>query len=112
MSSAQRPRDVRFRASVPVFIVRRGGVEPAELIDASYRGLGLRVEAAPPKRQLVKLRMELPSRRLEVHAVVVRTRSNIHGRQEVGLQFFALNGDDLTEWEAFVEVALRQRCAA
>jgi hypothetical protein len=107
-AGAERRRDVRARISVPVSLVRRGSVEPVEMIDASYRGLFLRMDEPPPARQLVKLCVALPTRDIVMHAVVVRLVDDMLGRAGVGLRFFALNGQDKADWEGFIADALRE----
>ncbi|AKU98124.1 hypothetical protein AKJ09_04788 [Labilithrix luteola] len=87
------------------------------MLDASFRGLFLQMEEAPPVRQLVKLRIRLPkaggeARELVVHAVVVRVVDGQHGQPGVGLRFFALNGQDRSDWESFVAGLIRARTRA
>lgn len=101
-NNSDRRRDVRAPISIPTQVVRRGGPDALEMIDASYRGLFARFAAAPNTRELLKLRIALPTRELEVHAVVVRIVFDALGRPGVGLRFFALNGQDKADWEGFV----------
>jgi hypothetical protein len=106
----ERRRDARTRVSLPTYIVRRGVTEAVELLDASYRGLFIRMDEPPPERQLVKLIVELPGgRALDCHAVVVRLVGDALGRTGVGLRFFALNGQDRSEWEGFIAGILHRR---
>jgi hypothetical protein len=107
--STDRRRDVRARVSLPTHVIRRGGVEPVEMLDASFRGLFIRTDEPPPERQLVKLLLELPTRDLEVHAVVVRLVMDPLGRTGVGLRFFALNGQDRIDWESFISSVVLRR---
>jgi hypothetical protein len=107
-----RRKDTRTRVSVPTHVVRRGGAEPVEMLDASYRGLYIRMDQTPPERQLVKLRIELPGKDLECHAVVVRLVVDALGQTGVGLRFFALNGQDRTDWENFLSSVLHGRARA
>ena len=92
--------------------MRRGGMDTVEMLDASGRGLFVRMEQAPPERQLVKLLIELPTKDLEVHAVVVRIVVDPVGRSGVGLRFFALNGQDRADWEGFINGILHKRARA
>lgn len=110
--SPERRRDARARISLPIHVIRRGGVEPVEMLDASYRGLFVRTDDPPPERQLVKLLVELPERDLEVHAVVVRIVTDHVGRSGVGLRFFALNGQDRADWEGFIHGVIHRRVKA
>jgi hypothetical protein len=113
MQDEDRRRDARARISLPTHVVRRGGMEPVEMLDASYRGLFVRMDDAPPERQLVKLIVELPGERdLEMHAVVVRHVTDPLGRTGVGLRFFALNGQDRSEWESFISNLIHRRARA
>lgn len=109
----ERRKDARTRVSLPTHVVRRGGMEPVEMLDASYRGLFVRMADPPPERQLVKLLIELPEGRdLEVHAVVVRLVVDPLGRAGVGFRFFALNGQDRAMWQSFITVLLQRRARA
>ena len=65
-----------------------------------------------PERQLVKLQIELPTRDLEVHAVVVRLVVDARGRAGVGLRFFALNGQDRSDWESYIATFVHRRAKA
>ncbi len=114
MESRERRRDLRARISLPICLVRRGGVEPIEMLDASYRGLLLRIVDPPELRELVKLRVTLPhDGELEMHAVVVRVVSESdEGAMDVGLRFFALNGDERRIWEAFIQDVVHTRARA
>lgn len=108
-NESDRRRDVRARVSLPTQILRRGGCENVEMLDASYRGLFVRTDHPPPERQLLKLVVTLPTRELEVHAVVVRIVMDALGRAGVGLRFFALNGQDRADWEGFIAAAVNPR---
>lgn len=108
----ERRRDVRARITVPTFIVWKSGRVAVEMVDASYRGLFLRMREAPPVRHLLRLRIALPSREIDVHAVVVRVVDDAFGRPGVGLRFFALNGQDRADWESFISLAVRERARA
>ena len=87
-------------------------METVEMLDGSYRGLFIRIEDPPPERQLVKLVVELPTRDIECHAVVVRIVIDPLGRAGVGLRFFALNGQDRADWESFLSSILHKRARA
>ncbi len=82
------------------------------MLDASFRGLFIRTDQPPPERQLVKLLVELPTRDLEAHAVVVRLVIDPVGRAGVGLRFFALNGQDRIDWESFIASVVNRRVKA
>lgn len=107
MDPHDRRRDQRTRISISARIVVRGGTIPVEMVDASVRGLFLRMKEAPPIRQLMKLSIDLPTGTRVYHAVVVRLVEDQLGHAGVGLRFFALNGENRAEWEAFVKQAIR-----
>jgi hypothetical protein len=112
MQSLERRRDVRARISLPMTLLRCGHEEPVRMLDASFRGLFVRLASPPPVRSLVKLRIRLPSGDLVVHAVIVRTVQDALGRAAVGLRFFALNGDDRMAWEAYLSAYVAASRAA
>jgi hypothetical protein len=106
MDLDNRRRDQRTRISLTARIVVRGGEIPVEMVDASVRGLFLRMDEAPPIRQLLKLAVDMPSGTRVYHAVVVRIVEDQMGHAGVGLRFFALNGENKSEWESFIAQAL------
>jgi hypothetical protein len=113
MQESERRRDARARITLPTRVIRRGGDESIEMLDASFRGLFVRMDHPPPERQLLKLVVEMDKNRaLEMHAVVVRLVMDPVGRWGVGLRFFALNGQERTEWERYVSQALLKRARA
>jgi hypothetical protein len=107
MDLSDRRRDQRTRISLDARILVRSGAIPVEMVDASVRGLFLRMEEAPPIRELIKLAVDLPSGTRVFHAVVVRIVEDQLGHAGVGLRFFALNGENKSEWESFIAQALR-----
>lgn len=105
--SAERRRDVRAQASPPTRIVRIGGGERVEVLNTSYRGLFLRTSGTPPRlNELIKLRIELPSVVVEMHAIPVRIVVDARGRSGVGIRFFALNGEEKRLWDAYITALL------
>lgn len=112
-SGAERRREARARLTLPCSILKRSGDEAAKTLDASYRGLCLLTTDAYPQRQLMKLRIKLPGREepLLTHAVVMRAMKDSLGRWEIGLRFFALNGQDQVDWEGFVASHIYNRRA-
>jgi hypothetical protein len=105
----ERRREERARISLPVVIVGRKGDESVEMVNASFRGILIRMQSPPPVRQLVKMRIRLPSREVEIHGVVVRIIDEPTGAKGVGLRFFALNGPDRVDWEAFIAKLIPSR---
>ena len=114
MNDVDRRRDARARISIPAEVVRRSDRIAVQVVDASYRGLFLRMNpgTAPPVRELIKLRLTLPTGVLFAHAVVVRHTDEPGGRARVGLRFFALNGQERSDWESFVTSILHGRARA
>ena len=94
-------RDPRVGIRVPVELVRGRAALPAEARDVSYRGLFVATAAPPPLRSLVRLRVALPQRTLEVHAMVVHVTD-----EGAGLQLWAVSGVDRADWDAFVRELL------
>jgi hypothetical protein len=88
-------------------------METVEMLDASYRGLFVRMDDPPPERELVKLVIEMPDEKeMEVHAIVVRLVTDPVGRCGVGLRFFALNGQERSTWESFISELIHRRARA
>ena len=114
METSERRRDARARISLPAYLLRRSGAESVETLDASYRGMCIRSKLPLPYQQLLKLRFDLPGREvpLEAHAVVMRVRADAMGRFEIGIRFFALNGQDQVDWESFVARKIYKRAEA
>lgn len=107
--SIERRRDVRVDVRVPAGVLRTTGFEEVEVADVSLRGLFVRMRRAPAMNELLRFRMSLPSGNIELHAVTVRTVRDRLGRNGVGLRLFAMNGVELSAWQEFVSVALRER---
>jgi hypothetical protein len=113
METSERRREARAHASPPAQIVRRGGHERVEILNASFRGLFIRLShEAPPINELFKLRVELPNRTFDVNCVPVRVVMDSHGRPGIGVRFFALNGDDKRIWETYVTSLLSPKRVA
>lgn len=113
MDSHERRRDARLQVSPPAVIIRQGGSEKIEILNASFRGLFLRTEGAPPPtNQLVRLRVVLPAKTIDINVVPVRTAQDAAGRVGIGVRFFALNGEDRRIWEAYINALLAPRRAA
>jgi hypothetical protein len=111
--SQERRQDVRAYVSPPAQILRKGEPERIEIVNASYRGLFIRTAGAPPPTsQLIKLKIQLPPKTIEVHAVPVRIVTDPHGRTGVGLRFFALNGETRQIWDSYIGSLLSPRRVA
>lgn len=111
--NTERRRDVRAHASPPAQILRIGAAERVEILNASYRGLFIRTNGgAPPLNQLLKVRIELPTRTIEINCIPVRVVVDGSGRPGIGVRFFALNGEDKQLWESYIASLLAPRRAA
>ena len=111
--ASDRRRDIRAHVSPPAQIRRVGGAERIEIVNASYRGLFIRtIGGAPPLNQLLKVRIDLPTRSIEVNCIPVRVVIDGNGRAGIGVRFFALNGEDKQFWESYIGSLLAPRRAA
>lgn len=107
--------EARLPARVPVLLVRGRRVIPFETGDVSFRGLFLRTSEPPSVRSLVRLRVALPTREIEAHAMVVHVvdgASDLAGLTGVGLQLWGLAGPDRSAWDDFVRTLITERRAA
>jgi hypothetical protein len=71
------------------------------MVEASYRGILLKVPDAPSIGAMMKLRVQLPARAVDLHAVAVRTVEFGHSFL-VGCRLFALNGPDKEAWQGHI----------
>lgn len=109
MSSPNQRRDERVEAAIPVVLVRGKTELSLVTTDVSYRGIFVGTAEAPSVRALVKLRVELPAGGFTAHAMVVHV---VEERAGMGLQFWALGGEDRKVWEEFVRGVLSAKRAA
>jgi len=110
---SDRRRDVRTLVSPPAQIVRIGETERVEILNASYRGLFIRMPgSAPALNELLRFRIELPTATVEINGIPVRVVVDGNGRAGVGVRFFALNGEDKHRWEAYITSLLSPRKVA
>lgn len=98
MTTENLRREARVAAKVMVEIQRKRSTTMVETADVSFKGLFVRTTEPLPLRSLVRLRIGLPSRLLEAHAMVVHV---VEGGG-VGLQFWGLSGHDRAAWDDFV----------
>jgi len=105
----ERRRDVRAYASPPAQILRIGGPEKVEILNASYRGLFIRTFGPPPQTgQLLRIRITLPTKIVEMNAIPVRVVTDAAGRPGIGVRFFALNGEEKRHWESYINGLLQR----
>ena len=87
-----------------------------ETSDVSFKGLFLQTDDPPPVRSLMRLRVTLPQREIEAHAMAVHisaTNDVSEGRTAgVGVQFWGLAGPDRTAWDDFVRELIQMKRAA
>lgn len=110
MSTQNLRRDARMDVRVPVVLIRGKKQIALETSDVSFRGIFVVTTESSQVRALVRLRVELPDHRFEVHAMVVHVVNNVEaGRHGVGLQFWGLSGHDRNAWESFIRDQINQR---
>lgn len=108
-------REARIDARIKVAVVRGRNVISLETSDVSFKGLFLRMSEPPPVRSLMRLRVQLPKREIEAHAMAVHVAAigePGEGRQAgVGVQFWGLAGPDRLAWDDFVSDLIQTRRA-
>lgn len=106
-------RDARIDVRVPVVLIRGKATVEQQTLDVSFRGIFLECKEPPALRSLVRLKVTIPSRTLEVHAMAVHLAPASEGhpleRRGVGLQFWGLSGSDRQAWEDFVRTLVTMR---
>ncbi len=105
MTGDDKRREARYKASIPVLVIR--GRETVSLMseDVSFRGVFVRMELPPALRQLVRLEVSLPEgATLKVHAMVVfRVPPGGNAVAGAGMQFYGLEGRERVQWDGFVQ---------
>lgn len=109
-------REARVDARIKVTVVRGRRMVSLETSDVSFKGLFLRTDDPPPLRSLMRLRVALPLREIEAHAMAVHvstTETPLEGRSAgVGVQFWGLAGPDRIAWDDFVRELIQMKRAA
>ncbi len=97
-------REARFDVRMPVEIFRGKIAHSYETTDVSFKGMFIEAASPPPLRSLVRLRVTLPGRSFEAHAMVVHVveLGESERRPGMGLQFWGLSGPDRSAWDEFV----------
>ncbi len=107
----ERRRDPRFRVERPVTLVRGRRASAALTADVGFRGVRVRTDTPPPLRELLVLRVNLPTdgEPLEVHGMAVWGGDRGGGAAEpgVGIQFFAVPQESQHRWNEFVRQVAR-----
>jgi hypothetical protein len=102
-TTANHRRDARIDVRVPVVLIRGKASFELETLDVSFRGCFVKCDSPPALRSLVRMRLALPHRALDVHAMAVHVVAAADGREGgVGLQFWGLSGTDRQVWEEFI----------
>ncbi|MBX2813576.1 MAG: PilZ domain-containing protein [Myxococcales bacterium] len=105
MGSEKRRHD-RYSIRLPVELVNGTTSTPGETVDVSFGGLFIRTSVGPPARQLVKVKLKLPPRNIEVvllaMAVFVEKQAPENLQPGAGLQLFGLDPQTQEIWEAFI----------
>jgi len=112
MTTENMRREARVEARVPVVVFRGRQAFALETSDVSFKGLFVCTAEPPPLRSLVRLKVTLPTRSFEAHAMAVHvvTADGEHARGPgVGLQFWGLSGPDRTAWDDFVRGLVHAR---
>jgi hypothetical protein len=107
-------REARIDARIKVSVVRGRNLVSLETSDVSFKGLFLCTAEPPPVRSLLRLRVSLPVREIEAHAMAIHvSKDEADGRSSgVGVQFWGLAGPDRTAWDDFVRDLIQARRAA
>jgi PilZ domain len=105
MTGDDKRREARYKASIPILVIR--GKESVSLTteDVSFRGVFVRMDLPPALRQLVRLEVSLPEgATLKVHAMVVfRVPPGGEAVAGAGMQFYGLEGRERAQWDGFVQ---------
>jgi hypothetical protein len=115
-------RETRLDARVRVVVVRGRRTIPLVTTDISFKGLFLQTDEPQPLRSLLRLRVTLPLREIEVHAMAVHvtTPADVaaaNGHPDpvtargagVGVQFWGLAGPERSLWDDFVREQIAQK---
>lgn len=104
-------RDTRVEVRLPVVVLRGKLALALETRDMSYRGLFVCTQEPPALRSLVRLRVSLPTRTFETHAMVVHVVEGAAHETGVGLQFWGLSGPDRKAWDDVVRQLMQAQHA-
>lgn len=105
MGDVRSRRDRRYHFQIPVKLLSRSGENAMVTEDVSYRGIFLRTAAPPPKMQLVRVRLEVPTQEkgIVTNAMVAHVSPPDARVRGAGLSFFGLDGEPRRQWEAFIQ---------
>jgi len=101
----ERRRDRRYPYRVKLVLTRNGKELVARTEDVSFTGIFFRTDTPIPERQLVRLRLTLPSEGGDFTVMGMVAR-NVPARDGlppgIGIQFYALSVADRRRWTAFI----------
>jgi hypothetical protein len=105
MSAEDKRREARYKASIPVKVIRGKEIVSLMSEDVSFRGVFVKMDLPPALRQLVRLEVSLPEgATLKVHAMVVfRVPPGGEAIAGAGMQFYGLEGRERAQWDGFVQ---------
>jgi hypothetical protein len=112
MTSENLRREVRIETRIPIIVVRGRRSIALETADVSYKGLFLCTDEPVSVRSLLRLKVSLPARDIEAHAMVVHVTPAAEGGPRgagAGLQFWGLAGPDRIVWDEFVRERIQAR---
>jgi hypothetical protein len=98
-------RDRRYNFQIPVTIVSRSGEVHLLTENVSYRGLFMRTDHPPPKMQLLRMRMAVPTQQKEIvtNVMVAHVAAPDAAVQGAGVSFYGLDGEPRAQWETFIQ---------
>lgn len=103
---SEKRRHDRYLIRLPVELLTGKDSLPAETVDVSFGGLFIKTASPPPQRQLVKVKLNIPPRDLELMvmamAVFVGQPKPNETMTGVGLKLFGLDVKTQQIWEQFV----------
>jgi hypothetical protein len=105
MGGINERREQRYGFQIPVTISSRQGDMTLVSENVSYRGIFLRSDTPPPKMQIIRARIRLPTQTTEIvtHVVVVHVAGAGARVPGVGVCFFGLDGEARVQWERFID---------
>ncbi len=100
--SNERRRDKRLAIELPAVVKVGKKPHAGTTSNVSFHGMSVRLEDAPPVRQLVQVELDLPGdKKFSAHMMVVHTAPGV-----VGLEFFGRSNNP--DWDEFVQGVQRQ----
>jgi hypothetical protein len=103
-------REPRIETTVQVSFLRGRKTHPAQTGDVSFKGLSIQMANPPELRSLMRLRITLPTREIEVHAMAVHHSpcEEDPSLTTVGVQFWGFAGQERSQWDDFVRELVQE----